>query len=99
MWPLGDEEGRFDFSDDSQGLLISQTPTTDELKAILISKFAGQQIAFDDIIGKTWSLPFIEKHYRSVLKDLRASGVVHVTPVTTKGKGLAGQDLIRFLKE
>jgi hypothetical protein len=99
MWPLGDEEGTFDFSGHSQGVLISQTPQPDELKAILLREFAGQHIAFDDIRGKTWPLPFIEKHYRSVLQGLRSSGVVEVTPVSSRGKGLAGRDLVRFPKE
>jgi three-Cys-motif partner protein len=99
MWPLGDEEGTFDFSGDSQGVLISQTPQLDELRAILLREFAGREVAFDDIHGKTWPLPFIEKHYRSVLQELRSSGVVVVTPVSSKGKGLSGRDLVRFPKE
>jgi three-Cys-motif partner protein len=99
MWPLGDEEGTFDFSGNSQGVLISQTPQLDELKTILIREFAGRQIAFDDILGKTWSLPFIAKHYRSVLQQLRSSGVVKVTPVSSKEVGLTGRDLVRFPKE
>jgi three-Cys-motif partner protein len=99
MWPLGDEEGTFDFSGKSQGVLISQTPQMDELRTILLRTFAGQQLAFDDIRGKTWDLPFIEKHYRSVLQELRASGTVEVTAVTSKSVGLKGRDLIRFPKE
>lgn len=99
MWPLGDEEGTFDFSGKSQGILISQTPQTDELRAILLRSFAGQQLAFDDIRGKTWALPFIEKHYRSVLQDLRTSRIVEVTPITSKAEGLKGRDLVRFPKE
>lgn len=99
MWPLGDEEGTFDFSGRSQGVLISQTPQTEELRTILLRDFAGQQVAFDDIRGKTWKLPFIERHYRSVLQDLRASGIVQVTPVTSKSEGLARRDLVRFPKE
>ncbi len=99
MWPLGDEEGTFDFSGDSQGVLISQTPQLSELKAILLRELAGRQVAFDDIRAKTWSLPFIDKHYRSVIQELRSSGTVEVTPVSSKGKGLAGQDLVRFPKE
>jgi hypothetical protein len=99
MWPLGDEEGTFDFSGNSQGALISQTPQLDELKSILLREFAGQQIAFDDILGKTWSLPFIAKHYRAVLQQLRASRIVEVTAVTSKEKGLKGRDLVRFPKE
>jgi hypothetical protein len=96
MWPLGDEEGTFDFSGNSQGVLISETPRDDELETILLREFAGQQVAFDDICGKTWMLPFIEKHYRKVLKELRSSGVVEVTPVSSKGMGLGGRDLVRF---
>jgi len=99
MWPLGDEEGTFDFSGDSRGVLISQSPQPDELKAILLREFEGQHVAFDDIRGKTWSLPFIEKHYRSVLQELRSAGIVKVTAVSSKGKGLAGRDLVRFPKE
>jgi three-Cys-motif partner protein len=99
MWPLGDEEGTFDFSGNSQGVLISQTPQDDELKTILLREFAGQKVAFDDIREKTWKLPFIEKHYRKVLKELRLSGVVEVTSVSSKGIGLGGRDLVRFPKE
>jgi three-Cys-motif partner protein len=99
MWPLGDEEGTFDFSGTAQPTLISQTPEVDDLKAILLREFKGQQLAFDDIRGKTWSLPFLEKHYRSALQELRSSGAVEVIPVSSKGKGLAGRDLVRFLKE
>lgn len=99
MWPLGDEEGTFDFSGTSQDVLISQTPELSELRAIILREFAGQRIAFEDIRALTWSLPFIEKHYRSVLQQLRASGIVQVSPVTSKGKGLDGRDLITFPKE
>lgn len=99
MWPLGDEEGTFDFSGTSQGVLISQSPQLEQLKRILLREFEGQAVAFDDIRGKTWTLPFIEKHYRAVLQELRGEGVVKVTPVTSKGKGLAQRDLVHFLHE
>ena len=99
MWPLGDEEGTFDFSGDAQGVLISQTPQTVELRDVLLREFAGRQISFDEIRSTTWKLPFMEKHYRKVLQELRSSKVVEVTPVTSKGTGLAGEDLIRFPKE
>jgi hypothetical protein len=97
MWPLGDEKGTFDFSGTSQGVLISASPQVEELKQILIREFAGQKIAFDDIRGKTWSLPFVEKHYRSALQELRTSGVLKVTPVSSKGTGLRGRDLVARL--
>ena len=96
MWHLGDEEGTFDFSGDSQGVLISETPQVEQLRDILIREFEGQQLAFDDVRGKTWRLPFIEKHYRSVLQELRTSGDVEITPLSSKGVGLKGRDLVRF---
>jgi hypothetical protein len=99
MWPLGDEEGTFDFSGTPQDVLISGTPALSELRDILLREFAGQQIAFEDIRALTWKLPFIEKHYRSVLQQLRASGIVRVSPVTSKGKGLDGRDLVTFPQE
>jgi len=99
MWPLGDEEGTFDFSATSQDVLISQTPQPEELRTILLREFAGRRISFDDVRASTWKLLFLERHYRSVLKELWASGIVEVTAVTSKGKGLGGRDLITFPKE
>ena len=99
MWPLGDEEGTFDFSANEQGVLISETPTPEQLRDVLMREFAGQEISFDDIRSRTWQLPFMAKHYRSVLQGLRASGDVDVTPITSKGTGLTGDDLVRFRKE
>lgn len=98
MWPLGDEDGTFDFSGESQGVLISRTPQTNELRQILLSGFSGRKLAFDDIREKTWNLPFIEKHYREVLQGLREEGIVNVTPVTSKREGLRKRDLVHFLK-
>ncbi|MGH9396721.1 MAG: three-Cys-motif partner protein TcmP [Terriglobia bacterium] len=96
MWPLGDEDGTFDFSGEAQGILISKTPKEEELEQILLREFAGETIAFDDIREKTWSLPFIEKHYRSVLKGLEGRGKATVKRITSKKTGLSGQDLICF---
>jgi three-Cys-motif partner protein len=96
MWPLGDEDGTFDFSGESQGVLISRTPQVNELEQILVREFAGKKLAFDDIRAQTWKLPFVEKHYREVLQRLRAEGVVKVTPVSSKKTGLREADLISF---
>jgi len=38
MWPLGDEEGTFDYSGESQGVLISETPTEQELKKYFVTE-------------------------------------------------------------
>ena len=96
MWPLGDEDGTFDFSGESQGVLISRTPLVDELGKILLLEFAGKGVAFDDIRERTWKLPFIEKHYREIIQKFRAEGVVTVTPVSSKKSGLRKRDLVRF---
>lgn len=96
MWPLGDEDGTFDFSGESWGVLISRSPQSEELRRILLREFAGREVAFDDIREETWRLPFIEKHYREVIKGLRSEGIVKVTPVTSKKEGLRGRDLVRF---
>jgi hypothetical protein len=96
MWPLGDEDGTFDFSGESQGVLISRTPQANELREILLREFAGKELAFDDIREQTWKLPFVEKHYREVIQRLRAEGIAAVTPVSSKKSGLKGRDLVRF---
>ena len=96
MWPLGDEDGTFDFSGESQGVLISSTPRVDELQEILLKEFAGKELGFDIIRERTWRLPFVEKHYREVLQKLRAKGTISVTPISSKKSGLRRKDLIRF---
>jgi three-Cys-motif partner protein len=96
MWPLGDEDGTFDFSGESQGVLISRTPEANELRQILLREFARKELAFDDIRAQTWKLPFVEKHYREVIQELRAEGIITVTPVSSKRNGLKERDLVRF---
>lgn len=96
MWPLGDQDGTFDFSCEAQGVLISKTPKESELEHILLRRFSGQKLAFDDILEMTWNLPFIEKHYRSVIKKIESEGIVTVTRITSKRTGLKGQDLVEF---
>jgi three-Cys-motif partner protein len=98
MYKLGDEQGTFGYSGTPQAMLISETPPEEELVDELLRRFAGQEIAFDDIRENTYRLPFIEKHYRSVLQQLRKNGKVQVTPVTSKtDRGLSGRDLVCFL--
>jgi three-Cys-motif partner protein len=98
MWPLGDEDGTFDFSAESQGVLISRAPQVDELREVLLRRFSGREVQFDNIREETWAIPFIEKHYREAIQKLRADGIVTVTPVTSKKSGLRGRDMVRFPK-
>jgi three-Cys-motif partner protein len=98
MWPLGDEDGTFDFSGESQGVLISRTPQANELRQILLREIAGKELTFDNIRERTWKLPFVEKHYREVIQALRGEGIVTVTPISSKKSGLRKRDLVRFPK-
>jgi len=95
MWPLGDEDGTFDYSGESQGMLISRTPTMRELEDILLHEFKGQELGFDELRERTWMLPFVEKHYRQVLKDLEGKRIT-VHRITSKRTGVSGQDRILF---
>ena len=95
MWPLGDEEGTFDYSGESQGVLISSTPTTDELQAILLREFKGKELSFDELQERTWSLPFIEKHYRKAILALEGTKL-DIRRITSKRTGIKGLDRIRF---
>lgn len=96
MWPLGDEEGTFDYSGESQGVLISRTPAREELEFILLRDFKGREIAFDELREPTWMLPFVEKHYREVVRRLEGTKV-SIKRITSRRTGIRGRDRIRFL--
>ena len=66
-----------------------------ELESILLSEFHGQEIGFDKLREKTWMLPFVEKHYRDVLKHLEGKNVT-VQRITSKRTGIKRLDRIRF---
>lgn len=95
MWPLGDEEGTFDYSGESRGILISQTPTAQQLKEILLRDFKGKAVGFDDLRETTWDLPFPEKIYRSALKSMEGIDVT-IQRIDSRKTGLRGRDRITF---
>jgi hypothetical protein len=95
MWPLGDEEGTFNFSGEPQGFLISETPTEQELRNILLSKYSGKEISFDELCEQTWDLPFIPKHYRAVLKSMEGKEIT-ILRITSRKTGISSADRIRF---
>jgi len=100
MWPLGDEEGLFDFGGEKHGVLFSSTPQENELRQVLTREYTGKQIEFDQLREESLELPFIEKHYRSVIRELKREGLVEVTPVSSKtNRGLKKKDLVRFLQK
>jgi three-Cys-motif partner protein len=97
MWPLGDEEGIFDFSGEKCGVLFSSSPREEELKEFIMRTYNGKKTEFDRLRQETWELPYIEKHYRSVIKRLKQEGLVEIQPVTSKSdRGLKGSDRIFF---
>jgi len=98
MWPLGDEEGTFDYSGSAQEILISRSPHDDELADILRCQFRGKTMTFEGIRADTWKLPFVEKHYRSVLLRLAESGDVSIRRISSRRSGLKGSDQITFIK-
>jgi hypothetical protein len=68
------------------------------LQKELPDRFAGRTLSFDQILEESWDLPYLEKHYRAALKELRSQGIITVTPVTSKtSRGLQGKDHACFL--
>lgn len=95
MWHLGDEKGTFDFSGETHPVLISETPPESELRDLLLRKFAGKEMTFDELREETWAEPFIEKNYRSVLRALEGKGVTIIRVSSTR-TGISKSDRIRF---
>jgi three-Cys-motif partner protein len=95
MWPLGDEEGTFDYSGTFQGVLISSTPKETELADILLRMFKGKELTFDEICERTLELPYVPKHYRSVLRSLEGREI-KIIRVVSKKSGITGADRILF---
>lgn len=74
-----------------------------ELKRYLLERFEGKSLRFDELlveVCRPWQSepPYIEKHYREALKELEEEKKVKVERVTSKRKGMRGQDRITFLK-
>jgi len=98
MWALGDEEGIFDFSGEKHGTLFSGSPREEELREALLRAYSARQVEFDQLREETWDLPFLERHYRSVVKRMKKEGLVEITPVSSKtDRGLQKKDRVLFL--
>ena len=95
MWPLGDEKGTFAYSGGPQEVLISETPTEQDLRDVLLNRFHGREITFDHLREETWNLHFIARHYRVVLRQLEGKDVT-IIRVTSAKTGISGADRIRF---
>lgn len=97
MWHLGDEEGMFDYSGKRQSYIFSRTPQEAELRRYLLGTYGGKEVGFDELREQTWFLPFIAKHYRAVIQQLKKEGLASVKPVSSKtDKGLKERDRVTF---
>jgi len=98
MWKLGDEEGTFDYSATSQGVLFSSTPNVDQLIEYLNTYYVGtnRNIEFTKLQIETYKLPFIEKHYRDAIKTLEFNKLVSVKRKKSKKTGIKEGDIICF---
>ena len=98
MWKLGDEEGTFDYSAKSQGVLFSSTPTEDQLIEYLKKNYLtkNKSIEFMQLRIDTYQLPFLEKHYRGALKKMEADGLINIERKVSIRSGIRDGDFINF---
>ncbi len=67
------------------------------IKKLLVEKFGGKELAFEDIMQETWDTPYVEKNYRQAIHELQEEGRVVVRPVSSKtAEGLKERDLVLF---
>jgi three-Cys-motif partner protein len=75
-----------------------------QLREFLLRRFAGKTRSFDEIREQSchpWSEepPYIEKHYREVIKALEKEGAVTIQRVSSKtARGLGKDDMVHFRK-
>ena len=100
MYVLGDVDGTFDYSGTRQGFLFSPTPPIEELKDFIRKNYlrTNKEISFDKIREETYCLPFVEKHYREVLRESEKSKEIIIKRIESKRTGIKGKDLIIFQK-
>ncbi|MBI2305080.1 MAG: three-Cys-motif partner protein TcmP [Chloroflexi bacterium] len=68
------------------------------LKDLLLARFKGRTLTYNQIEEETWEEHFVDKHYRAVLKELENDEKVCIKHVSSKTtRGLSGKDQISFL--
>ena len=72
-----------------------------DIKTTLISKYAGKQMSFTEIIEDLIEdTLFIEKDIRTAIKEMKKEGTVKIMSVTSKtDRGLAGDDMVSFTQK
>jgi len=99
MWPIGEEEGTFDYSATRQGVLFPRTPSVGDLCLFLERNYcgSGKVVSFDQLREETWELPFIEKQYRDAVKRLEQEALIKIKRMGPRRKGgIKGKDCIYF---
>lgn len=97
MWGHSEENKPLMVSDKMPILfpLMGANELTD--KILKTYKETGLKITFDAFVERNWQWYYLEKHYRSVLKDLEKNNIIAINRVTSKTKrGLSGEDIIYF---
>jgi len=61
-----------------------------------LTRFRGQILTYDQIEEETWEAPFVDKHYRAVLKAMEQAETVSINRVSSRRTGLKGKDEISF---
>lgn len=92
--------GKNDLSERTQMQLFNANDTS-ALAGELVRRFAGQTLTFDGIMEAMchpWNLepPFIEKHYRKVIKSMEMDGSTTIRRVSSMRTGLKKEDLVTF---
>lgn len=75
-----------------------------DLKQYLLDRFKGKSVSYEDIqvqVCTPWYTepPYIDKHYREVLKELEKEGKIKIDRITSRTqRGLSGRDVITFIQ-
>lgn len=80
-------------------MTFGDEPTGPDLTALrkdLLVLYPDEERAFQDIIIDTLPWPFAEKHYRADLLAAEREGIVTITRVDSKVRGLKGRDRVKF---
>ena len=78
--------------------------STEDLKKYLMERFKNESLAYEEIqeqVCVSWHTepPYIDKHYREVLKELEKEEKIRIKRITSKTKrGLGSKDVITFLQ-
>jgi three-Cys-motif partner protein len=67
------------------------------LRDLLLSRFKGLTLTYDQVEEQTWEEPYVDKHYRAVLKTMEKDGAIRINRISSKRIGLKQNDEISFL--